>query len=140
MTEDCYNSPICMKSLESKETCCMSGCGNANCEHCKPNAKEEPKKVEEWEKDFDKKYYKKGTRLSFLAKGARDEIKSFTSQTLLAYKAKILESLPEKMENPKGKCMNLETHLLGTCFNCTKNNGFNEALDEMIKIIKETKI
>lgn len=41
----------------------------------------------------------------------------------------------ERWELPKGKCINLENHMLGSCFQCEKIKGFNLALDSVLALL-----
>ena len=40
------------------------------------------------------------------------------------------EAMPEVKKYPEGKCMNLENHMFGSCFECKKIEGFNSALSQ----------
>lgn len=46
---------------------------------------------------------------------------------------KFVKSLEREL--PKTKCLNLENHLYGSCFQCEKNKGYNQALEDIINII-----
>lgn len=38
---------------------------------------------------------------------------------------------------PKGKCINAETHLFGTCFNCRYIDGKNDMIDQILSLLNE---
>ena len=41
-----------------------------------------------------------------------------------------------KKKFPKGKCYNAENHIFGKCFECEKIKGYNEAIDDVLLIVK----
>jgi hypothetical protein len=60
--------------------------------------------LEQAEREFDTKYKKARTRLSFLASGARDEIKQFySSQLTTAFTAGVKKGVEEEKERVRNK-------------------------------------
>jgi hypothetical protein len=44
----------------------------------------------------------------------------------------VLEEIEKlKQVKPKGKCTNAENHLFGSCFECKKIDGYNQALSDL---------
>ncbi len=69
---------------------------------------------------------------------AEYEVFTHTTQTLKA----VLESLVEEVEGkrvdmPKRKCINLENHLHGSCFQCEKSKGYNTALQDIKQLLQD---
>lgn len=63
-----------------------------------------------------------------------DELKSFLHESNRRYARQVVErALPEEHKLPKTKCMNLENHTFGSCFQCEKSKGFNSALTQFKK-------
>lgn len=101
------------------------------------------KQVEAWKEIWDLNFKQKET---YLGKGM-DELKldamrtiSLSSRhkdTIELLEAEIERKKGLRKEKPKGKCMNLENHLHGSCFECKKIDGFNEAIDEDISYLEE---
>ena len=59
--------------------------------------------------------------------GLEQEVKIFLSTSL----NEMLDGLEMKpMTFPKEKCLNLENHLLGSCFQCKQIEGFNNAVEQ----------
>lgn len=66
-----------------------------------------------------------------------EDIKSFIRSALKERDKKVVEMLEGmKQEKPKGKCLNAENHLFGSCFECKKIEGHNAALDAAITKLK----
>lgn len=91
-------------------------------------------------KDFDKKFIaNKQEDEEYYRFWLRDDkIKEFLSSSL---KQLLEQVVPEERELPKTKCMNLENHTFGSCFQCEKDKGYNvcrkETLDNIKDLIKE---
>lgn len=52
-------------------------------------------------------------------------------------KARIREEIGKmKKQLPKTKCINAENHVFGSCFQCEKIKGFNQALEDIKEILK----
>ncbi len=67
----------------------------------------------------------------------KDEWKGFIEAIRKDQKQKDLDGIIKrvkgmKQELPKGKCYNLENHLLGRCFDCEKIKGRNEVLEDLL--------
>ena len=58
-----------------------------------------------------------------------------TVKAVIAEVEKEIEDMEKEL--PKKKCMNLENHLHGSCFQCEKIKGFNQALNEAQTTLKE---
>ena len=66
------------------------------------------------------------------------ELKDFIHSTLNKEREELIKKV-EGMEHelPKTKCMNLENHTFGSCFQCEKSKGYNQAIDDILTILKE---
>lgn len=49
-------------------------------------------------------------------------------EAVRAERKRILEAMPKEEKLPNEKCLNLENHLYGSCFQCERIKGFNAAL------------
>ena len=68
------------------------------------------------------------------------DIKSFLSQKLRDISVKVAEEcVPDEQKKPQGKCLNAESHLFGSCFECKKIDGFNSAISQMRENITKLK-
>jgi hypothetical protein len=70
--------------------------------------------LEQAEREFDTKYKKARTRLSFLASGARDEIKQFySSQLTTAFTAGVKKGVEEEKERVISMIKNMPIETVG---------------------------
>src|SRR3990167_8892307 len=106
--------------------------------------------VEEFESDLESPHTDVGLLLNsvlgFPAKGEtagsmKTKLIPHISKALRKSLANLIQSQIEAIEGerqdlPKSPCINAESHLFGSCFQCEKIKGHNAALDTAITILK----
>jgi hypothetical protein len=65
--------------------------------------------------------------------------KSYIRQNKLKLIDWIIEEMPKEIEKPKDKCINVENHLFGNCFQCVKIDGSNQYRQQMLSKLEEVK-
>ena len=66
-----------------------------------------------------------------------DAVKSLLASQKEQWKAELIRKLPSEQEKPNRNCINAENRLFGSCLNCVKIGGYNQAIAECKKVIKE---
>ncbi len=73
-------------------------------------------------------------------RAVREDILSFLHSQRLADLEAVIGMVEEgEKELPKEKCLNLEMHLFGNCFQCIKIAGYNQALSDLLAKLEEFK-
>jgi len=61
------------------------------------------------------------------------------SSLLLSQRKELMEAalagIPPEKVLPKDKCLNLENHMYGSCFQCERLKGFNDCRQEVLTLI-----
>lgn len=68
-----------------------------------------------------------------------EEIDKAHYESLLSQRKELMEAalagIPPEKVLPKDKCLNLENHMYGSCFQCERLKGFNDCRQEVLTLI-----
>lgn len=79
-----------------------------------------------------------GEKLKWSFDDATEELINFIRSLLSQERTKVREVIKGmKQKKPKDKCINAESNLFGRCFDCTKIDGYNDALTDLLSKLKE---